>query len=70
MRLLSDAIRGPSWKIAPGRNIIVCHAFGRKKKVKKETFEVKKKLEMGQLEVWSQRPSASIYNDRRSSLFT
>ena len=54
MRLLSDAIRGPSWKIAPGRNIIVCHAFGRKKKVKKETFEVKKKLEMGQLEVWSQ----------------
>ena len=24
------------------------------KKVKKETFEVKKKLEMGQLEVWSQ----------------
>ena len=35
--------------------------------MKKETFEVKKKLEMGQLEVSSQRPSASIYNDRRSS---
>ena len=55
-----------------GVTLLCVMAFGRKKgekKVKKKTFEIKKKNEVGQLEVSNQRHSASEPILRRPARF-